>query len=289
LRIDIHTHAVDDALHCSPDFLADARRMRVEPVTVGGAASAGDTSSYFDRYMAAMEPVDRCVVFGIKGRHTGIYVPDEFVAEFVARAPNKLIGFLSVDPHDDDFFDQFERGHTDLGLRGVKLGPIYANFDPTDRRLDALYARCQTLGLPILYHMGTTFVRDSPLKYTRPYLIDEVATRFPDLKMVIAHLGHPWEGETVVTIRKHPNVFADISALFYRPWQLYNSLMLVQEYAVWHKVLFGSDYAVTTPAESYGELLSLNDMLEGTKLPRVSYDRLDEVFERDSLSLLGLD
>jgi predicted TIM-barrel fold metal-dependent hydrolase len=280
LRVDIHTHTWDKDLHCTPEFLADANRMRVEPVSM---------TVHFDQYMQAMGPVDRCVVFGLKGRHSGVYVPNEYVAAFVRRAPEKMIGFLSVDPHDADFFDDFEEGHETLGLRGVKLGPIYANFDPTDRRLDTLYSRCQKMGLPILFHMGTTFVRDSPLKHTRPYLIDEVASRFPGLKMVIAHLGHPWEGETIVTIRKHPNVFADISAIFYRPWQLYNSLTLVDEYVVWDKVLFGSDYPVTTPDESYRELRALNDMLEGTKLPRVSHDRLDEVFERDSLSLLGLD
>lgn len=284
VRVDIHTHTCDESLHCTPEFIADAQRMRAEPATIGG-----DSGSYFDRYMAAMEPVDRCVVFGLKGRHTGIYVPDEYVAAFVARAPEKMIGFLSVDPHEVDFFDDFERGYTDLGLRGVKLGPTYANFDPTDRRLDTLYARCQRLGLPLMFHMGTTFAQHAPLRFTRPYLIDEVASRFPDLKMVLAHLGHPWEADTIVTIRKHPNVYADISALFYRPWQLYNSLTLVDEYRVWPKILFGSDYAVTTPDESYRELRALNDMLEGTKLPRVSHDRLDEVFHRDSLSLLGLD
>lgn len=52
----------------------------------------------------------------------------------------------------------------------------------------------------------------------------------------MAHLGHPYENETVVTICKHPNVYADISALYYRPLQLYFSLMLVQEYGVWHKL-----------------------------------------------------
>ena len=62
----------------------------------------------------------------------------------------------------------------------------------------------------------------------------------------MAHLGHPYEGECVVTFRKHPNVYADVSALHYRPFQLYHSLMLVQEYGVWDKVLFGTDYPFIT-------------------------------------------
>ena len=39
-------------------------------------------------------------------------------------------------------------------------------------------------------------------------------------------------------------VYADVSALHYRPFQLYHSLMLVQEYGVWDKVLFGTDWPV---------------------------------------------
>ena len=242
----------------------------------------------FEAYMKAMDTVEKCVVFGLKGRYAGIYVPNEYVAEFAKRAPDKILGFMSLDPNDDDFVDDFEHSSTDLKLRGIKLGPIYANFDPTDRRLDFLYHQCERFNIPILFHMGTTFCRFAPLKYSRPYLIDEVATRFPDLKVVMAHLGHPWESEAIVTVRKHPNVYCDISALFYRPWQLYNALILAQEYRVMSKLLFGSDYPVTTPDESYAELKKLNQMVKGTALPRVSETLLDEIIERDGLHLLGL-
>ena len=76
-----------------------------------------------------------------------------------------------------------------------------------------------------------------------------------------AHLGHPYEAETVVVIRKHPNVYADISSLHYRPFHLYHSLMLVQEYGVWDKVLFGSDYPFTTVDASVAGLKALDEML----------------------------
>lgn len=279
MPIDIHTHTWNAELHCTEQFIEDANRMRSTPINL---------TVDFDAYMKAMEPVDKCVVFGLKGRYTGIYVPNEYVAEFVNRAPDKLIGFMSLDANDADFVDDFEHSYGDLKLKGIKLGPIYANFDPTDRRLDFLYHQCQRFNIPILFHMGTTFCRFAPLKYSRPYLMDDVATRFPELKIVMAHLAHPWESEAIVTIRKHPNVYCDISALFYRPWQMYNALILAQEYGVMPKLLFGSDYPVTTPEESFRELKRLNRMVEGTQLPRISETLLDEVIERDSLSLLGI-
>ena len=107
--------------------------------------------------------------------------------------------------------------------------------------------------------------------------------------MVLAHLGHPWEVDTIVLIRKQPNVYADISALFYRPWQFYNSMVLAQEYRVTHKLLFGTDYPVTTPEESIDGLRNINDLVEGTKLPKISETVIDEIIERNTLGILDLE
>jgi predicted TIM-barrel fold metal-dependent hydrolase len=90
------------------------------------------------------------------------------------------------------------------------------------------------------------------------------------------------------TIRKHPNVYADCSALHYRPFQLYHSLMLLQEYGVWNKLLFGSDYPFTTVDASLDEMRGLNKMLEGACLPRLDMNKMEEMFERDSLRLLEI-
>jgi hypothetical protein len=106
--------------------------------------------------------------------------------------------------------------------------------------------------------------------------------------MVMAHLGHPYEGECVVTMRKHANVYADVSALHYRPWQLYNSLMLVQEYGVWDKVLFGTDFPFTTVDASVAGIRGLNGMLEGTALPRLDVDAIERMFHRDTAGILGI-
>ena len=108
------------------------------------------------------------------------------------------------------------------------------------------------------------------------------------MRIILAHLGHPYEGECVAVIRKHPNVYADISALHYRPFQFYHSLMLVQEYGVWHKLLFGTDYPFTTVNATIDGLHALNNMLEGTKLPRLDMAAVNEMIHRDSADILGL-
>jgi predicted TIM-barrel fold metal-dependent hydrolase len=65
--------------------------------------------------------------------------------------------------------------------------------------------------------------------------------------------------------------------------------MLAQEYGVWHKLLFGTDYPFTSVNASIAGLRALNEMLEGTKLPRLDVNQIETMIHRDSLKLLGLE
>jgi hypothetical protein len=151
-----------------------------------------------------------------------------------------------------------------------------------------IYKRAEELKLPVLFHMGTSPVRFAPLEEAYPLYVDRIAIACPALKIVMVHMGHPWMQDTIVVIRKHPNVYADISALFYRPWSMYNALRLATEWSVLHKLLFGSDYPIATPQETSEGTRKVNDILANTQLPRVPEDELEKIFERGSLSLLGL-
>lgn len=253
-----------------------------------GAGVELDLTVRYEDYRATCPPATRTIVFGGKARLSGQWVDDQYVADYVAQHPDTLIGFLCVDPTQDSWERELRQGHQELGLRGIKLLPMYAGFRPDDQRLDPLWSYATQNRLPVLLHTGTTFIPQAPLECTFPRHIDAVAIRFPDVKIIMAHLGHPYEGECVATFRKHPNVFADVSALHYRPFQLYHALMLVQEYGVWDKVLFGTDYPFTTVNDSIAGIRGLNDMLEGTKLPRLNGDEIERMIYRDSLALLGI-
>ncbi len=279
--IDVHSHVWEYPKHFGDDFLDQAHRAR-------GDVEIDFTVCYED-YLAQSREEVRTVVFGGKARLSGLWVDDRYVADCVARHPDTLIGFLSVDPTQDGWERELREGHAELGLRGIKLLPMYAGFNPSDPSLDPLWEYAREHSLPVLLHTGTTFVSQAPLECTLPRHIDPVAIRFPDVKIVMAHLGHPYEGECVVVIRKHPNVYADISAIHYRPFQLYHSLMLVQEYGVWDKLLFGTDYPFTTVDASLHGLRNLNKMLEGTALPRLDSEQIEAVIYRDSLKILGLE
>lgn len=278
--IDVHSHAWEYPEHFSDDFRSQAMR--------GRAGVEVDLTVRFEDYARNAPEGTRTIVFGGKAKLSGLWVDDAYVAQFVNKHPDKLIGFLSVDPTQPGWEEELRHGHQELGLKGVKLLPMYAGFRPDEEQLYPFWEYATQHKLPVLLHTGTTFIAQAPLECTLPRHIDAVARRYPDVKIIMAHLGHPYEGECIVTARKHPNVFTDISALHYRPWQLYNSLMLVQEYGIWDKVLFGTDYPFTTVNETVNGLRALNNMVEGTNLPRLNEEKIEALIYRDSLTLLGL-
>lgn len=237
----------------------------------------------------AMKPVDRAFVFGFRARHSGLVVPNDLIARYVAQHPEKLIGFACIDPWDDDYLDEMHRCFEDLNFRGLKLAPIYQNYHPMDERMQPVYKYCEQRGIPVLFHQGTTFVRRAPLKYAQPTQLEDLAMLYPDLKIIIAHMGHPWVDETIVLIRKQPNIYADISALYYRPWQFYNSLMSAVEYGAHHKLLLGSDYTFTTPGDTIACLRKANHIVGDSGLPKISSEVVETLIERDAVKLLGLE
>ena len=278
--VDIHTHTWQYPDHFTDDFRQQAR-------TAKGGGDLDLTVTY-EAYCAAALACDRTVVFGGKARLSGLWVDDQFVADYVQQHPDTLVGFLSLDPTQPGWEEELQQGHQELGLKGIKLMPMYAGFRPDGQDLDPMWQYAQDHDLPVLLHTGTTFVAQAPLECTLPRHLDPVATRFPGVKIILAHLSHPYENECVVVIRKHPNVYADISAIHYRPFQLYHSLMLVQEYGVWNKLLFGTDYPFTNIEASIKGLFGLNKMLEGTALPRLDEEQIYQVLHRDTAGILGL-
>lgn len=278
--VDVHTHVWETPCHIGEEFIHDAK------VTAGQGYK--DISVDLDKHWDAMQAVDRAVVLGFRARHVGVLVPNEYVADYAAKHPDRLIGFCSVDPQDTDAIEQLDHAVQTLRLRGLKMGPIYQNVAPTDSRFRRIMRRAEELRIPVLIHQGTTFCSNVSLEIANPIQLQPLALEFPRLRMVIAHLGHPWINETLVLIRKNRNMYADISALFYRPWQFYNALVAASEYGVLDRLLLGSDYPFTTPADTMTALRQVNAITEGTRLPRIPEAALEAIIHRDTLELLEI-
>ena len=274
-RCDCHVNIWNDA-DVSPLYGQSLARVRP-----GEMAPKADAQTLYSETAG----VTRAIVFALGyGDAIGIQSSDTTTAAAVARYPDRFVGFAYVDPRLPDCMDRLRHAHRDLGLRGVKFGPIYNGVALNDPRLDPVYAYCQTHDLPMTLHMGTTFARNAPVDLGRPIHVEPVALRYPDLTLVMAHMGHPWHEEAIIVARKQPRVFCEVSAIHYRPWQYYNTLICAQEYRVTDKIYFGTDFPFARLDESVDGLLGINAQLDGTRLPRVSDETMQRILWSDPLA-----
>jgi predicted TIM-barrel fold metal-dependent hydrolase len=238
-------------------------------------------------HLEAADPVDKAIVLAFKSSYLKTEIPNRFVAEYVRRHASKLIGFAGIDPYDLDWMEELRVAQDELHLKGVVVSPSLQNFHPSDTRAMRLYAECARRGMPVLFEQ-THRQPGAKMEYSQPMLLDEVAREFPELRIVIARLGHPWIHQTVVLLGKHPNMYANVAGLLPQPWLSYSALLAAHEYGVIHKLLFGSDFPYRSPASCIEALYSLNQFSHASTLSPIPREQLRGVVERDALQLLGI-
>ncbi|MGD9741113.1 MAG: amidohydrolase family protein [Dongiaceae bacterium] len=232
---------------------------------------------------------EKFVLVAMRWNRLGIHIPNEFVAEYAADYKGRAVGFACVDPHDANAPTELEHAVVKLGLRGLKLSPVYAGFDPWSPEAWRLYEVANALKVPLLWHQSAAYAQQSMLEYGNPILVDRIARAFPHLRMILAHVGQPWTAETVVLLRKHKQIYADLSARYYRKWQCYNALMLAIDYGVTGQLLFGSDFPIQTPSAALDSFRAINDWGEGVTMPRIPDSLIDDIVYNRPLELLWPD
>ncbi len=236
----------------------------------------------------AIEPVAAALVHGFRSKLLDAGIPNEFVAEVVRSNPGRLAGVAGIDPMASDAATQLERA-VELGLVGVTISPSAQGFHPTHSDAMRLYARIEALGLPLFIGRPGPLVASGSLEFDRPAGFDEVARAHPKLRIVIGELGWPWIDECLAMLMKHQNVYAEISGVSGRPWQLYNALLSAQSLGVLEKLFFGSGFPYDLPAKAIENLYSVNAFAHGTQLPAIPRIALRAIAERDPFAILGID
>lgn len=258
--VDWHTHI------WRPEQLGPVWGPRLDAVCAPARPSA---MADFAEHEVAMRAagVDRFGLIGLTIDQIGMDVPNDYVAEYLAANRGRAIGVASVDPRRPGAADEVRRAVRELGLHGLKLSPPYQGYHPHAPEAWEVYEAAAELGIFLMFHQGGVFIQECTLEYGQPVLLDKVARSFPDTPLLVAHMGKPWCAETVELMVKNPNVYADISALAHRPWQLYNGLLAAIEYRVTDRLLFGSDFPVFDPADCVQRIRALADLQTPMPIP----------------------
>lgn len=213
-------------------------------------------------------------------------VPNEFTAAYAKKFPGRAKVLACVEPMVEGAPKKLEHAIRELGMHGLKISPVYGGFDPWAREVGEIYKTCDRLGIPLLWHQSAGYASGCTMEYGNPILLDRIGREFPKLRMIVAHFGQPWIGETAVLLRKHPQIFTDLSARFHRRWQLHNALMTAIDYKVVPQILFGSDFPLRTPAEAMAEFRGLNGWCKTNSMPTISEEIIEDIINNRPLSLI---
>ncbi|MGK0310204.1 MAG: putative TIM-barrel fold metal-dependent hydrolase [Lentimonas sp.] len=247
--IDCHTHCYPKELHADPTAWAKIHNelywaSLVEPVgrpSIQGWATV-------DEMLEAMDAagVDKAVLLGWYWENEATCRwHNEFIAEWVATAPKRFIGFAAIHPGGKkaNVIEQCNYAQS-LGLRGIgELHPGVQQFDASSEGWQALANWCVENDWPVNMHATEVVGRDLPSIVPTP-LSDFVnmARANPELKIILAH----WGGglaffELNPFLRKVlQNVYYDTAAspLLYDIAIFRQMIDIVGA----EKILFGSDY-----------------------------------------------
>lgn len=241
------------------------------------------------RHQLASEPCDVSLVLGFESAYLDARIPNDVVADYVRKHPDRLIGLAGIDPsRPREAIAEMTRAREALGMPGIAVAPAAQGFHPTNSHAMLVYAEAADRNMPVLFHTGVFITNETKLEFAQPVLLDEVARELPNLRIIIAHLGYPWVHETLVLLAKHANVYAEVSGIVHQPWQAYNALLSAHQYGVMHKLLFGSGFPTATASQCIEALYSINHLVHETNLPNIPREALRGIVERDALGLLGL-
>lgn len=235
LIIDFHVHIIEysDMNQVYRDLMVQMTNMPYEQLLERYGSPEG--------FLGVLDEngVDYAVVLAETSPISAGMATNERIIEYCS-VSDRLIPFGSVNPYLDHrpariVRDLAEKG----GLRGLKLYPNYQYFYPNDRMLYPVYSVAEGLGIPVMFHTGTSILEGPRLKYGDPLHLDDLAVDFPDLTILQCHGGRTfWYDRAFTLCRLHENMHIDICGI-----ALKNLLKLFPELErLPDKFIFGSDW-----------------------------------------------
>jgi predicted TIM-barrel fold metal-dependent hydrolase len=169
---------------------------------------------------------------------------NQWVANYVSTDPKRLISCGGLQPRQSPNVLADVEQILRLKIRMIKIHPPHQLLFPNDylhgvKELEIIYRAAEANGVPVMFHTGTSIFQGARNRYGDPIYLDDVAVDFPKLKILMAHGGRPlWMETAFFLLRRHPNVFLDISGI--PPKMLLKYFPRLEEIA--SKTLFGTDW-----------------------------------------------
>ncbi|MGN1480890.1 amidohydrolase family protein [Porcipelethomonas sp.] len=197
--IDFHTHAFSDKI-VKKAMSSLEGTSGIKPHTDGTVKGMLE--------LMDKNGIDKSVLLPIATKPSQQTVVNNWAKEVMS---DRIYPFGSVHPDAPDAEKEIER-IKEMGLYGIKLHPDYQNFYTSDKKIYPILQKCSDLGLMVVFHAGYDPLSPDDLHST-PADYAAIHKDFPDLTMILAHLGgmYRWEQTERYLAGKDGRLFFDIS------------------------------------------------------------------------------
>lgn len=166
-----------------------------------------------------------------------------FVASLAKRFP-KAVGFATVHHQDKDVRGILRRAFQELNLQGVKLHCHVQLVAPDDPALDPVYETASDWGFPVTIHAGKEpYVPAYPMDVrtiTGAERVKRVLKRFPELRLIVPHLGFGESGQFYRLLDAHPHLYLDTTMMLGGFFPVRVEKEPLVRYS--ERLLYGTDY-----------------------------------------------
>jgi predicted TIM-barrel fold metal-dependent hydrolase len=156
-----------------------------------------------------IDSIVTCAPYSSIGKNRTYDDVNRFLVESFSRAPERIIGFLRVNPHlKEHALKSVKEGVKNQGFKGVKFHPRNEAFAINSEELSFPIAELASkLKVPILIHTG----EPDTYGFAQPTLVGDLADSFPDVTLIIGHMGKRLYEDAICVARWFENIILETS------------------------------------------------------------------------------
>lgn len=226
--IDVHTHVF-------PDNLAGKAIAKLSASSGLTPSTDGTVSGLTEKL--GINNIDKAIVLNIATKPMQDTKVNDFAIETAREHSDSLIVFGSVNPYSPIAVEELYR-LSRAGIKGVKLHPEYQRFEVTDSICNDVYKAISDLGLVVTFHAGYD-VAFPDSNNASPTSLAKVIDKFPDMKVICAHMGGMLKWQEVYDVLAGKNCYLDTAMCAgYLDIEMANKI--IEKHGV-DRILFGTD------------------------------------------------
>lgn len=189
--------------------------------------------------------------------------------EAVDKYPDRLIGAAWVNPMENRAEAQVRDAVKNHGFKAIKLHPLMHGYLPNDQCVFPLAELAKDLDIPLMIHTGHP-------PYSLPWSVAQLADLYPDVTMVMIHMGHGngmYVQAAIDMAKKYPNLYLETSGM-----PMHTKIKEAYEKVGSHRIMWGLDAPFHHPTVE----------MQRTIVSGLTDRQLEDVFYNNAKELLKL-